>query len=478
MALNPAYETKTMLAPFEQGPLVPSFLRDTFFTGRDYPMTPLIEFDFRRGRRKMAPFVAPLVGGKLMERQGFETRFFRAPRIAPVRALRTPDLEARLPGETIYSQRSPADRAVELLAEDSIFCDEAISRREEWMCRNVLVNGAITVTADSGYQMVVDYTQSSAGAANNHYLPAVKWDQTGSDPLADLEAARLATIRDSGIAPDVALFGVNAAKVFIRNAEVAVLLDKLRFSIATIQPIIDSNSVVRFGRVPGLELYEYAEYFEDDLGTIFPMLPDNFVMLLSTKVPNKIVYGAFTQLEDAKAKRFVTYQQPRIPFIYGDEEGGALFYRLTALPLPMPADILGFRVIEALNLTYPAMTPDGQPTGEEARFIEGDAVLAPLTGEITGGAEEAERLKAEAAQQTEERKKTTSTANWKTAQANEANAKKGSKSSGGVQSTTGDDDLDDYTVDQLKEIADHEGADITGVSHKADIIKAIEKNRK
>jgi len=444
-----------MLAPFLQGPLVPSFLRDTFFGARDYAATPLIEFDFRRGRRKMAPFVAPLVGGKLMERQGFETRFFRAPRIAPVRALRTPDLEARLPGETIYSQRSPADRAAELLAEDAIFCDDAISRREEWMCRNVLVNGAITVTADTGYTMSIDYTQSSAGAANNHYVPTTKWDVAGSDPLADLEAARLATIKDSGIAPNVALFGVNAAKVFIRNASVATLLDKMRFSIATIQPIIDSNNVVRFGRVPGLELYEYADYFEDDVGTIFPMIPDNFVMLLSTETPNKIVYGAFTQLEDAKAKRFVTYQQDRIPFVYGDEEGGSLFYRLTSCPLPMPADILGFRIIEALALTYPAM-------------VEGDAVLNSLTGEITGDAEEAEKLKAEAAEKAEEAKKTTSTANWKAAQAESEEGNAAADNS----------DLEDATVDELRTIAESEGVDLTGVTHKADIQKAIKKHRK
>lgn len=470
MPLNPAYETKTMLAPFLQGPLVPTFLRDTFFTGRDYPLTNLIEFDFRRGRRKMAPFVAPLIGGKLMERQGFETRFFRAPRIAPVRALRTPDLEARLPGETVYSQRSPADRAAELLAEDAIFCDEAISRREEWMCRNVLVNGAITVTADNGYQMVVDYTQSSAGAANNHYVPAVKWDQAGSDPLDDLEKARLATIKDSGIQPNVALFGVNAAKVFIRNAQVATLLDKIRYQIATIEPIIQSQSVVRFGRVPGLELYEYAEYFEDDVGTIFPMLPDNFVMLLSTNVPNKIVYGAFTQLEDAKAKRFVTYNNARIPFVYGDEEGGALFYRLTSLPLPMPADILGFRVIEALNLTYPAIAPDGTPTGEEAQFVEGDAVLAPLTGEIVGGEEEAAQLKEEAARQAEERKKLRSTANQKKVTADEEN--------GNGKTAEEENGLENKTVDQLKDIAESEDVDLTGIHRKDDIIEAIREHRR
>jgi hypothetical protein len=458
MSLNPSYETKTLLAPFDEGPLVPSFLRDTFFTGREYPATPLIEFDFRRGRRKMAPFVAPLVGGKLMERQGFETRFFRAPRIAPVRALRVPDLEPRMMGESIYSARSPADRAAELLAEDAVFCDEAISRREEWMCRQVLVNGALTVTADTGYQMVVDYTQSSAGAANNHYVPTTKWDQAGSDPLADLEAARLATIKDSGISPNIALFGVNAAKVFVRNAQVGTLLDKMRFSIATIEPIIKDPAVVIFGRVPGLELYEYAEYFEDDAGTIFPMLPDNFVMLLSTETPNKIVYGAFTQLEDVKAKRFVTYTTDRIPFIYGDEEGGALYYRLTSCPLPMPVDILGFRVVEALTLTYPAM------------MVEGDAVLDPLTSDIVGGPEEALDLKNKAAQEAEERKKVSSARGGAEGRVVDAKA-----------SADDDDDdskLEDHTIDELREIAERENIDLTGINHKADIIKAIKKGRK
>jgi hypothetical protein len=456
MPLNPAYETKTMLAPFDQGPLVHTFLRDTFFGARDFAQTPVIEFDFRRGRRKMAPFVAPLIGGKLMERQGFETRFFRAPRIAPVRALRTPDLEARLPGETIYSQRSPADRAAELLADDAIFCDEAISRREEWMCRNVLVNGKITVTADTGYQMVIDFTESSAGAANNHDIPAVKWDvASGSDPLADLEASRLNTIKASGISPNVVLMGTNAAKVFIRNPQVAALLDKMRYQIAVIEPIIQDQAVVRIGRVPGMEVYQYSEFFEDDAGTIFPMLPDNFVMLLSTNTQNKIVYGAFTQLEDAKQKRFVTYQQDRIPFVYGDEEGGALFYRLTSLPLPMPADILGFRIIEALALTFPAM-------------VEGDAVLNELTGEITGGKEEADQLKAEALEKEEKARQVKTGPGWT------GNDKGG----GNKKAVANDDDLDEHTIDELREIAEAEQIDLSGHNRKDEIIKAIRKQRK
>jgi Phage major capsid protein E len=449
--LNPAYETKTLLAPFDEGPLVNTFLRDTFFGGRDYPPTSLIEFDFRRGRRKMAPFVAPLIGGKVMERQGFETRFFRAPRIAPVRALRTPDLESRMLGESIYSGRKAQDRAAELLAEDAVYCDEAIARREEWMCRNVLVNGKISVTADTGYTMSIDYTESSAGAANNHDVPAVKWDAAGSDPLDDLEKSRINTIKASGISPNVVLMGANAAKVFIRNAQVAALLDKMRYAIATVEPIIQDEAVVRIGKVPGMEIYEYNEWFEDDTGTLFQMIPDNFVMLLSTTTPNKIIYGAFTQLEDAKAQRFQTYQTSRIPFIYGDEEDGQLWYRLTSCPLPMPFDILGFRIIEALTMTFPA------------GYVEGEAVLDPMTGEQTGGAEEAAELTAKAEEEREQERE-------------RAAAGKGKRK--GAQAEADTENLEDLTVDELRDLAVAEGADLTGATHKSDIIKAIKKNRK
>jgi hypothetical protein len=319
------------------------------------------------------------------------------------------------------------------------------------MCRNVLVNGKITVAADTGYSMVIDYTESSAGAANNHDVPAVKWDvASGSDPLADLETARLNVIKASGIAPNVALFGVNAAKVFIRNPQVSTLLDKQRFEIANIAPIIQSNSVVRFGRAPGLELYEYAEYFEDDAGTIFPMLPDNFVMILSTETPNKIVYGAFTQLEDAKAQRFVTYQTDRIPFVYGDEEGGALYYRLTSCPLPMPADILGMRIIEALTLTFPAM-------------VEGEAVLDALTGEITGGKEEADALKEEARVRDEEAAKVKTAPGW------------GQQS--GAKATKGDG-YDELTVPELRELCQERNIDIDSGARKDDLIAALKKDDK
>ena len=450
MITDPNYSTRTLLEAFEAGPIVSTFLRDTFFKGCDYPPTSTVEFDFRRGRRKMAPFVAPLVGGKVMERQGYETRFFKAPRIAPVRALRIPDLEPRVLGETIYSGRTEADRAADLIAEDSEFLDDAITRREEWMCREVLINGKITVTAETGYTQVISFLEYGVPPANvsNHWPITTKWDQAGSDPLKDLQDARLNVIKVSGVAPNVALFGTNAASVFVRNASVKELLDIRRFELGLVTPTIQSNSVVRFGSVPGLELYSYAEYFEDDAGTLFPMLPPDLVMLLSTNTQNKIVYGAFTQLEDAKAKRFVTYQTARIPFVYGDEEGGALYYRLTSCPLPMPMDILGISIIEAL--------PGG--VGPFA-FREGEEQPQPYFESTEPEVQPQLEEKGQAARERAEKQTHVTLA-------------KGEKDKGS------ETDYEALTVPELREIARERGLDVNSRTTKDEVIDALKEDDK
>lgn len=421
----------------------------------------------------MAPFVAPLIGGKVMERQGFETRYFKAPRIAPIRNLRIPDLEPRMFGETIYAGGTAASRAATLLAEDAVFCDEAISRREEWMARELLVHGKITVTADHGYVMVIDYLESGGGPVSNQYTPAIQWNNlTTATPLDDLEAARLLAIKESGISPDIALFGTDAKSAFINNTSVKALLDIRRFELGNVAPRIDSPSVVRFASVPGIECYAYSEYFEDDAGTLFPMLPPNAVLLLSSSVQNKIVYGAFTQLEDAKAKRFVTYQTSRIPFVYGDEENGALFYRLTSCPLPMPADILGMRVILALP----------GPLTVEAPFFAGMQARTDR-----GAAAEDAANDVATALQKGHAVTSASTLGAQVETDDEPVLNKVHESKGRVAGEHSDQHEDNmsakelqenYDAAELKELAEQEGVELKGASTKAEVAKAIVKHRK
>jgi len=85
-------------------------------------------------------------------------------------------------------------------------------------------------------------------------------------------------------------------------------------------------------------------------------------------------------------------------------------------------------------------------------------------------------LKAKAAEEAEERKKTTSTANWANAEG-KTPPKNAKNNKNAKTQPAGEKSLEEHTVEELKEIAHKEGADITGLSRKDDIIGAIEDNR-
>lgn len=54
----------------------------------------------------------------------------------------------------------------------------------------------------------------------------------------------------------------------------------------------------------------------------------------------------------------------------------------------------------------------------------------------------------------------------------------GPEGKGESVATEKENNLDDHTIEELRAIADKEGADLTGLTVKADIIKAIKKHRR
>lgn len=134
------FTTRTMLAMVEEGQKSNStWLRDRYFTNRPTFHTQKIDFDIiGRGGRKIAPFVNPKVGGVVLTREGFRTESYEAPEVSPMRVTTAEDMLKRLPGETIYSAKSPTQRAAEILGKDLSDLDDIITRREEVMCAEAL----------------------------------------------------------------------------------------------------------------------------------------------------------------------------------------------------------------------------------------------------------------------------------------------------------------------------------------------------
>ena len=326
------YSTRTMMTAISLMKPVYTFLRDTFFPNVETYVTEHVDVDFKKGKRKMAPFVAPRIGGVIMDRQGFVTNTYKIPKIAPERVITQDDIKNRGMGEAIYSQKTPEERAKELLASDLIELDDYITRREEWMCRETLFNGKVIMTGE-GFEQVVDYGFTNKEALSGSAL----WTDLNSDPVTYLKNKRLAIIQKTGKAPDICVMASDVVDTFIQHPKVKELLDIQRLNVGSIEPSIKDPSLTFIGKLPsvGIEIYSYDEWFVDDDGVEKPMVPTGTILLGSRK-SNKIVYGAITQIEKGE---FVTIEGMRIPKSWVDEDNEIRKVRLSARPLPVPGDI-------------------------------------------------------------------------------------------------------------------------------------------
>ena len=93
------------------------------------------------------------------------------------------DLLERSAGENPYSGRTPAERAVEKLAEDFAELTEMIVRREEWMAATAIFTGQIPIIGE-GLNEVIDFNFTNTETI---VTDALKWTSPTADPLADLE---------------------------------------------------------------------------------------------------------------------------------------------------------------------------------------------------------------------------------------------------------------------------------------------------
>lgn len=336
------YKTVTMLQAVRKMMPLRKFFTSTFFPGVRTHVTEDVLFDYKKGKRVMAPFVAPRRGGITVARDGFKTKKYTAPKIAPQRVLTVDDLVTRGMGENLYSQRTPAQRQAELLGQDLNELDDMIARRIEWMARELLLGKPIVVNGyidklDSNYiEDEIDY-----GFTNKEtLLNTDKWSDAGSDgnKYDNLKEWRLEVIKASGRAPTMVIFGQGAMKEFLGDSQIQKMLDQQNATLALMNPNVRDEALTYYGTLPGLgmELYTYDDWFIDDAGVEQPYIPDDHVILCRPGLGG-FDYGAVTQLENDG--QFHTYEGSRIPKSWADQNADSRMIRLSSRPVPVPEDI-------------------------------------------------------------------------------------------------------------------------------------------
>lgn len=330
--------TKAMLQALELRTPMRSFFTG-FFPHSQVHVQELLEIETKKGKRLMAPFVAKRKGGKLITRAGYSSRLIKAPKIAPERMTTADDISQKSLGESIYSNKTPAQRSREILAADLSELEEYILRRKEWMCREIILNGCIDIQdEEEGLDIQIDYQFDNKEILSGE----AKWDTTTAGILEDLTRWRKEIIKKTGKAPKICLMASDVYQLFKQNKAVKEELNLLNLKTADITPRVVDPSLTFLGRLIELDLdiYCYDEWFIDDEGEEQPMLPEGYVLLLPETV-GSIEYSAVTQLE---GEDFVTYDFEMVPKFWVDHENERKMLRMTSRPVPRPYDVDGWYV--------------------------------------------------------------------------------------------------------------------------------------
>lgn len=75
------YSPRYLAEVVRQTPAVHTYFRDTFFTNVKTFATERVDIDLVKGDRRMAAFVHPRVGGKVLKANGYQTESYKPPLI-------------------------------------------------------------------------------------------------------------------------------------------------------------------------------------------------------------------------------------------------------------------------------------------------------------------------------------------------------------------------------------------------------------
>ena len=267
--------TYNLVQAMERAKQPASFLLDTFFPIMPTPSVQShIMVEYRKGGRKLAPFIVPGGRGVNTEREGSQVDIYQPPVMAARRVVTPYDIENRSFGENIYSTMSAAQRATALQAHDLNDLQNMIVNRKNKMAADILTTGKTVIKgyADDGKQVVTDtvafdWTQEAKVSKS--------WADSTADIFADIVNASEMIQESAGMVPTVMICGKNVARYFLNNEKIMKWLavpNNQNLSMMAIQPRITSPQVTRIGMIQmlNLEVYSYAETYKDDDGMVNP----------------------------------------------------------------------------------------------------------------------------------------------------------------------------------------------------------------
>jgi hypothetical protein len=258
-------------------PTPASFLLDTFFPNEQREMTEEIHFDVENGKRRITPFVSPLVAGKVVESQGFQAKTFKPAYAKDKRVFDANRPIKRAMGEQIGGTFTPMERLQRLVAYELVDQTKMLTRRLETMASEAMRLGQVTVQGDQYPTVVVNYGRDAgltvvlAGAS--------RWGQAGIKPLDNLQDWALLIQQKSGTNAMNVVMDTDAWKIFRADADVKTRLDRFRGASTLVVDAKIETGGTYMGTIDNFNIWVYADWYVNDAGAEVPMLPSGTVLM-------------------------------------------------------------------------------------------------------------------------------------------------------------------------------------------------------
>lgn len=295
--LETLYSPRTMLKALEQKPTPSSFLRDMFVNGTEEHDTDTIEIDIEKGAQTVAAYVARGGDANRIALGGYSTNIHVIPYVNEEVRFTPKDLKVRLAGETAYSPGAKK-RLNKKIGKGLAKLRDRFKNLEELQLSQSLQTGKAVISGkDVNY--TVDFQMDPTHIIVNTGGDA--WDQTTSKKIAQFRTMAQLSVQKGAPAPTVGIMGINAAALFVDDADVKEKLDLKNYNTGHIDfKQLNENKATYIGHLSeiglSIELYSYQATYTDKDGNTKYFLDADTVILGSTNARVNAHYGMIENL--------------------------------------------------------------------------------------------------------------------------------------------------------------------------------------
>ncbi len=328
------FTTNALIGVVAGFPPPPSALLDRYFGAVSQDESEEIHFDVLPGKRRISPFVSPLIEGKIVEGLGHSTKTFKPAYVKDKRVFDPSTALKRAVGEKIGGALSAQQRRDVYLATQLQDQIQMLTRRMEVMASEAIRTGKVTVVGDGYPSVVVDFGRDAAlsvAALSGANL----WSASTAKPLVNLKTWAKLCRQKSGTNPVDVIMGDDAFSNFADHADVKARLDNRNIADARMKMGIENvEGLTLHGFIDGFNIFSYSGWYVDPAtGSETETWPADIVAMTSPLLEGVRAFGA---IRDGKAGYRA---MPYFPKLWDADDPALEYLMMQSAPLTVPTRV-------------------------------------------------------------------------------------------------------------------------------------------